>query len=66
MGQVGKMCKNQAKVEFVEDTPLIFHGRRDAQHNLQQRGEIPAHSREDEIINFRFIYNGAKFFNSGT
>ena len=66
MGQVGKMCKNQAKVEFVEDTPLIFQGRRDAQHNLQQRGEIPTHSREDEIINLWFTYDGAKFFDSGT
>ena len=35
----------------LPDTPPICCGGKDAQHNLQQGGEILAHGREDEIIN---------------
>jgi len=59
------MCENQVKVEFAKDTLPIYRGRRDAQHNLQQGGEIPAHGKEDEIINLWFTHDSAKFFDSG-
>ena len=32
---------------------------------MQQGGEIPAHDREDEIINLLFTHDGTKLFNSG-
>ena len=37
-GQVGKVYKNQAKVKFAKDAPPICRSKRDAQHNLQQKG----------------------------
>ena len=59
------MCKNQAKVEFAKDTLPICRSKRDAQHSLQQRGEIPTYGREDEIVNLQVTYDGTKFFDSG-
>ena len=51
MGRIGKVLKNQPKVELAKDTPFICYGGRDALHDLQQGREVPAHGREDEIIN---------------
>jgi len=60
-GQVGEVCKNQAKVKFAKDAPHICRSNKDTQHNLQQREEIPTHGREDEIINLWFTHDGTKF-----
>ena len=63
-GRTGEVLKNQPKVEHAKETPPICYGKRDAQYNLQQGGEVPTHGREDKIVNLRFTHDGAKFFDS--
>ena len=62
-GRAGKVY--QVKVEFAKDAAPICRSKRDAQHNMQQGGEIPTYGKEDEIVNLWFTHYGTKFFDSG-
>ena len=62
-GRAGKVY--QVKVEFAKDAAPICRSKRDAQHNMQQGGEIPTYGKEDEIVSLWFTHYGTKFFDSG-